>query len=389
MNSCRIAQDSIRVYVHLAYGFDADKWRERWSNGRIIGINDATPYGYHRAEKYGALVTYSHDRPESLPARVVRQVIRVALGFDAVHAWRSRRQIIAADVVWTHTESQHLAVAGVIRINEKLSSMRSRLGLRPSPRPVLLGQSVWLFDNWHRYGTIRQWLFRRLIETADVLTVHSSENLAIASELFPQRRVEQVKFGIPTDRLDTPRLREHTKLNVLGVGNDQHRDWLTLFKATRSHHDKLDVRVVSATVDIRLAAQHHVEIHKPRCNAELDALYDWADVVVVPLSDNKHASGITVVQEATVKGLPVIATDVGGLRDYFAEDHVSYVPAGDVERMREAILALAASPGRRLALATAAQAEVSRAEIGAESFVRRHVEISVDILRSRTRDIGG
>ncbi|WP_443798338.1 glycosyltransferase, partial [Burkholderia gladioli] len=61
-----------------------------------------------------------------------------------------------------------------------------------------------------------------------------------------------------------------------------------------------------------------------------------ADVIVVPLRPNHHASGITVMLEAAAVGKPMIVSDVGGLRDYFPNDCAAYVPAFDASAMRGA-----------------------------------------------------
>ncbi len=45
----------------------------------------------------------------------------------------------------------------------------------------------------------------------------------------------------------------------------------------------------------------------------------------VPLKHNKHASGITVVQEAVLSGVPVVATLRAGLDAYFSHDEIRYV----------------------------------------------------------------
>lgn len=106
----------IRVFVHLAHGFGAANWQQRWDRGEIIGINDRLPYGYFWAAEDGCAIEHSEDRPEGLFGRLLRLGIRVALGFDFVHAWRNRRGIADAEVVWTHTESQHLAVLLLLRL---------------------------------------------------------------------------------------------------------------------------------------------------------------------------------------------------------------------------------------------------------------------------------
>ena len=105
----------------------------------------------------------------------------------------------------------------------------------------------------------------------------------------------------------------HRPIRVLSLGNDRHRDWPTLIAAMKDWNDCV-LRLVSHQVNRALVrSATNVEITHPRTNDDLMALYDWADIVVVPLKPNLHASGITVVQEATLCGLPVVCTDTGGL----------------------------------------------------------------------------
>jgi glycosyltransferase involved in cell wall biosynthesis len=362
----------MHVYVHLARGFAAEQWRENWLAGRIIGLNDETPYGYHRAEKLGVSMSYSVDQPESFFLSLLRKAVRVALGFDLLHAWRNRSTLLAADVVWTHTESQHLGVAAVLSL---LRRNRAR-----DHHPRLIAQSVWLFDNWHRLSAPRRALYRHLMRRADVLTVLSGNNLAIARELFPAARVEMVHFGIPVDDQVMPTLRPGTGLNIVSVGNDRHRDWETLLRAVANAPEGICLKVVSATIDRKLAERYEAEVVRPTSNTELHELYAWADVAVVPLRENQHASGITAIEEAVVMGIPVVTTDVGGLRDYFSPDQVVYVDPAEAAQLRNELVNLNDSPATRQRLATAAQTRLGCPGLSSESYALRHVEISEELV---------
>lgn len=65
--------------------------------------------------------------------------------------------------------------------------------------------------------------------------------------------------------------------------------------------------------------------------------YDWADLAVVPLKPNLHASGLTVSFEAMLHGLPVVCTDTGGITGYFSEEDIRYVPPQDPVALRNAV----------------------------------------------------
>jgi hypothetical protein len=216
----------IRVFVHLARGFDAQNWEKRWAAGRIIGINERMPYGYFRAAEDGCVIFYSEDKTRNKLEQSVGSWIMSILGVDIVHAWDNRNGIYASDVVWTHTEIQYLAVLLLFRI------------FFWKRHPKLIAQSVWLFDRWQSLGVARRWILSCLVGKADILTFLSPENLKVARSLFPEVRCEFVPFGINTDEI--PALKKemaHRPVRILSVGNDPHRDWANLIHTMKSLPD--------------------------------------------------------------------------------------------------------------------------------------------------------
>jgi glycosyltransferase involved in cell wall biosynthesis len=356
----------IRVFVHLARDKDAVAWGRAFRSGTLVGINDETPYGYGRAERMGCRIVFSRSGPEGLPAKILRLGLRALTGFDYLHARRQRRAMAEADVVWTHTESQFLAVAAVLR------------GMRDGPK--LLGQSVWLFDRWPALFALKRALYRHLIHRVDLLTFLSTENLKVAAGLFPESRVAMVRFGIPAEEPTRPTIRSQTPVRVLAIGNDRHRDWPTLVEAVRGRAD-MDLTILSGTIDPRLVRGcPNVRVRRVASNSELKAEFAAATLAVVPLRANKHASGITVIQECVLAGLPVVASATGGLTDYFSDDTIRYVAPADPAALGAAIHALAADPAAACAMAVRAQSRMADPSMGAEAFVGRHVELSREML---------
>jgi glycosyltransferase involved in cell wall biosynthesis len=353
----------LRVFVHLARDKDADHWLAAKAAGRLVGVNDDTPYGYGRAAHMGAEVEFSRSHRENRLQALLRLALRVALGFDLVHAWRQREAMARADCVWTHTESQYLAVAA--------------LGLLVNQRPRLLGQTVWLMDRWPKLNFAHRALYRRLARRVDVMTFHSPLNLASAEAAFPGVRRALVRFGIPSEAFVPPRRREGRPIRVLALGSDRHRDWPCLLEAVRGAPD-IELRILSGS--LRPRTQGNVRIGRARDQQELMAAFAEATLVCVPLKPNLHASGITVMQEAALAGLPIVATDTGGLDAYFARDEAAYVAPGDPQAMRAAIRALADDAGAALAQAQRAQRRMASGEIGAEAYIRRHVELTKEML---------
>lgn len=364
-----MAQNPIKVFVHLAHGFGAQSWARRWKDGKILGVNEPLPYGYYRADTMGCAVRHSEDRHEAALGKLFRLGIRAILGFDLIHAWRNFDGIRSADVVWTHTESQFLSILLLLQ-----STPRAR-------RPKLIAQSVWVFDQWHGFSALKQRLLSRLIKQADVLAAHSPENLAVAKRLFPEVRSELLLFGIAADTKITPALRSVKKpLSIISLGNDTHRDWNLLIDAISGQQD-WTLKIASQKIKLSsIGNAANVEVVRLKANDELFALYQWADVLVLAIKPNLHASGITVIQEAALQGIPVICSNTGGLRAYFSDTEVYFVPPQDATALRNAIHYLADHPDVRLTLAQKAQARMGPNGLSSEAFVRRHVDIARDLL---------
>lgn len=367
----------IRVFVHLARGFGADAWRGKWERGEIVGLNERLPYGYFWAEQHGCAVEYSQDAAETRGGKLFRLGIRWLLGFDLVHAWRNRRGIRNAEIVWTHTESQHLAVLLLLRWR------------KPPRPPKVVAQSVWLFDRWPRLWAPRRWFFAWLMSRADALTVLSPENLARARALFPRQRSQMMPYGIAADRMiRRPRRRPHRRCRVLSLGNDRHRDWATLVAAMAGLPD-CELRIAAGHVPAPLLRAPNVTLVHPQTQDELAALYEWADLVALALKPNLHASGITVIEEATVFGLPVACTDIGGLSAYFTEAEIRYVPPGDAAALRATIAALAEDEAERERMVARAQRRMIEAGLTSRDFAQRHAELSYELVRAPAlRELG-
>jgi len=361
-----VAAKPISVFVHLARNKDADEWRAAKRSGKLVGFNEDTPYGYGRAEQMGCRVVFSRSAPERLPAKLVRFAVRAIAGFDFVHALRQGRRLTEADIIWTHTESQYLAVAAVLLLN--------------GAKTKLLGQTVWMMDRWRSYDPLRRWFYRRLARRVDVLTFHSPANLAMASKLFPDQRTVLVRYGVTTDFSVAPRQRSASPIRVLAVGNDGDRDWPTLIAALRDRSD-MSLLILSGALSPRLArGARNVVIRRAQTQDELLQAFAEATVVCVPLRANLHASGITVIEEAALAGVPIVATDVGGLDAYFPRDEIRYAPPGDVDALRQAILAVATNAAEACAQARRAQQRMIDGRLGADAYIRAHVELSKEVL---------
>lgn len=318
----------MRVHVHLARGLSLDAWQQ----GFVTGKNpDASPYGYHHLSASHCL-SWSEDHPETTLMRLWRLAIKKLLGFDLVHAWRNSTSWATADVILTHTEYEGLAVSAL----ECFRRARHR-GQHESP--MLVAQSVWLVDRWIRYSLLRRTVYRALLRRADHNVTLSPINASALGKILGKEAVRFVPFGISLDSfpIQRPRFAPGAVVQLLALGNDVHRDWDTLVKAFKND-DRFHLKIISRTVNSSaLHAASNIVVEEAHSVQKIRDLYDKADIVVVPLSMNQHASGITVVLEAVARGKLVVCTRVGGIDDYFAGDELTFFDRGDSQSLRRAV----------------------------------------------------
>ena len=140
---------------------------------------------------------------------------------------------------------------------------------------------------------------------------------------------------------------DKTKPIIASVGLEQ-RDYRLLAAAT----EKLDVEVKVAgfsQFQSRIAknfppAMPDNMTNKMYQSSELMQLYHDADVIVIPLKENRGAAGITVLLEAMSCKKPIVCVRTKGLADLLDENAITTVKPKDVSGLQKAILYLLNNP---------------------------------------------
>ncbi|MBO3663248.1 glycosyltransferase [Microbacterium stercoris] len=131
--------------------------------------------------------------------------------------------------------------------------------------------------------------------------------------------------------------------HIAGVLDTARPDWWNADDADRTGEDAAPENVTFGTMPA----------------LELRALYDRSRIVVVPLHPTDSDNGITCMNEAWAMGRPVIVSAVAGQRDAFSDGVEGlWVPPGDPEALRAAILTLWNDPVRAAAMGAAGRARV-------------------------------
>lgn len=88
----------------------------------------------------------------------------------------------------------------------------------------------------------------------------------------------------------------------------------------------------------------NVTVHARIEDDALLSLYQNASVMLLPL---EFCAANNAVVEALAAGLPIVSTDVGGIRDYGGGSLFPIAARGDVEALTKEVAALLTDPGRR------------------------------------------
>ena len=257
-------------------------------------------------------------------------------GLDLVHVLRNLRAARRADVIWTHTETEHLAL-GLLK--------RLRL-----PLPPVIAQSVWLVDAWPSTPNAEQRSTAGALRHVEQATTLSPVNAGILSAHLG-RPVRFVPYGVVTEPwIEAPAVeRREGPLRVLALGNDRHRDWDTLREVAGAAGDDLEVRVLTRLVGARLRRRcPGLTVGQARSVTETGEDFAWADVVCLPLRTNLHASGITVAARGSrlVQALRGHRHRRPGRLLHRGRGRATCRSAVPAEQWLEALHACATQPGR-------------------------------------------
>jgi glycosyltransferase involved in cell wall biosynthesis len=271
-------------------------------------------------------------------------------------AVRHLRQIIREvrpDILHTHT-----AKAGAVGRTAALMAGRARpkVVVHTFHGHVLRGYfSPWKTELFRR-------LERRLAAATDALIAVSPEvkDDLVALGVAPPEKITVIRLGLDLDaRLAAPRDAREMLRQELGIPADRFVvAWLgrmteikradillDAFARLRQQTDAAELLVVGdgplrgelerRATGLGLAGACHFTGFR----SDVGAVYAASDAVV--LTSANEGTPVSVI-EAQAAGLPVVSTDVGGVRDVVVEGTSGFVvPAGDVEAVADRLMRLA------------------------------------------------
>jgi glycosyltransferase involved in cell wall biosynthesis len=320
--------------------------------------------------------------PEHLPG------VRAVHGARSVVPYRARKAVVPVRGAGPLYDSSSLAkeltavTAAVVRPHR-----RGIVHYLDAERDVGPGVSMLAPTRWRTVGTFH--LPARAIEALPPRAAFGHLDAAIAlattqveaiEAVAPTADVRHIPYGVDTAWF-TPSEREPGPPRLLFVGHHL-RDFAVLREALDALHQRMGAVTVTAVTlpgaRELLPERPWLQVRTGITDEELRAAYRSASLLLLPLTD---AAACTSMLEALACGLPVVATEVGGVADYLDEACGALVEPGSAEALVEAASALLASEDLEGPLRSAARARALRFSW---PDVARRVAALYDVLLGRS-----
>lgn len=258
------------------------------------------------------------------------------------------------DIVHTHLWAGDLWG----RLGAGLAGHRAVLSTEHNTRPE---------DSWRQaLGVALSPLSRRVVAVSE-----AAREVLLSAGVAPAR-VAVIDNGVDLARF-RPAPRPHGQIRtVLAIGRLVPQKGFDLLVQAMAGLPELDLLIVGEGPQAPLLRAPRVELRG--WVPDVPALLAQAELVVVP--SRWEGFGLVAV-EAMAAGVPVIASDVPGLREVLGEAAVR-VPAGDARALQEAIGAVAADPERRRRMQEEGLRQAAR--FGIEASVAAYERLYVELL---------
>jgi glycosyltransferase involved in cell wall biosynthesis len=308
-------------------------------------------------------------------------------------SWRARRALDAVraieklDALVFHTQVASLFSIGVMRKIPTLISLDATpinydmLGPHYNHRPAGRGFVDRQKFEWNRRAfqaaarlvTWSQWARRSLVEDYGI----DDDMIRVVSP-----GAAPAYFDLGRRRLANPRpLSQSEPVKILFVGGDFQRKGgpVLLDSINGSLAGRIDLHIVTQH---EVAPRSNLTVHRglePNSPALL-RLFAQADVFVLPTYAD--CLGLALM-EAAAAGLPVIATNVGALKETMQIDESGYIiPAGDPAALKAAITAMVDDASRRERMGRAGYA-LARQKFDAQRNNRLLLDLVGELVEAR------
>jgi glycosyltransferase involved in cell wall biosynthesis len=345
------------------------------SNGRRPSVVNLVgrPYAHHSSRSgYAQLIEHLRmeipirvldgSNLQRLPSRVCQWMAR-----RSEHEWYSYRSFrMETEATLRLLQSRH-SICHVLHAEDDFRYLgRARLVAR-------LSQSRIVATYHQPPDVLDRVVDSRKAQRLDAVIALGSNQVPYLSSILGKDRVFLVPHGVGTDYYLPPARKVSDGKVCLFVGN-----WLRDFQMLREVLACVEARnpsIIFRLVVLEKRASYfvglkNVQVMHSLSEGELLKEYQSADMLVLPYVD---CAASNTLLEGLACGLPIVTTDVGGIRDYVTPECSYTLTPGDVEGMSEAILTLV--DDTRLREAMGVQSRLSALRFDWSAVAQTHMKV--------------
>lgn len=201
-----------------------------------------------------------------------------------------------------------------------------------------------IFVTFHQPHVVHQEFIRTRepLKSIDGIVVVGTNQIPFFEQCVDQSKIFFVPHGVDTEFFRPDALISKDPNKILFVGNWL-RDFDTLVNvskilAKKTPHVMIDVVTLERNKPL-FEGCTNITFHSGIPEVDLLRKYQEAMLVIVPMKD---CTANNSVLEGMACGLPIVTTDIGGIRDYVDERCAMLCTPADAEGMTEAVLRLLA-----------------------------------------------
>lgn len=199
----------------------------------------------------------------------------------------------------------------------------------------------------------------KYLNSLDAVILVASNQVGFFSTIMAANKIHVIPHGVDTAFFrPSDRVKERDKKKTILTVGSNYRDidlHISLISAINSYkmNNDLEFQVIGEPRFQEVySGFDNVRYIYGISDDELLKYYQNADIFLMPLLDTTANNGVL---EAMACGIPIVVTDVGGIRDYLDESCAIFLPPHDLESMIQEVESLIFDPEKSKALGQAAR----------------------------------
>lgn len=192
-------------------------------------------------------------------------------------------------------------------------------------------------------------LYRWILSGADEILYHAEveRKKLINLNIYDPAFSSFLPMGSDRNFFKSGKKFKRLKNLIVAIGKDRARDYTTLISAA-AQLPHLNFQIICRQSNIAgITIPKNVQLQYDLPYSSVRDIYNKASVMVIPIKEMARSSGQMALTDAIQSGIPIIISDVVGIKHYNLQNGVNslLVPPQDVKELKKAITRLVSEPG--------------------------------------------